>query len=954
MGISENDRAAEADREKVNLDALKQYKPDLYQLVVRHARKNIGEVFITSSGDVSLVFHAAEDERILAYNTADPWQDAELHLQTVQPIGRSLVLFIGMGLGYGPVLVYRERPEISKMVILEPSLDLFCLALRSLDMSVLIASENVSFFVGEIDFEQFEEDVCRAASLEDTHILRHLPSFQWKNELYHAVNDQAFAIINHLNVQGGTTRSSGLPFLKNRLANYTILRHSSNLDLLIDVFKGKPAVVVAAGPSLDQCLPGLKNASNHCVIIAADSALASLLEAGIMPDFVTSIDFQEANFEKIAPFLSQTWPFALVSMVKGTPLIPKRFSVKHLFLEFPDDRPHWWVMESLGIKSRISFGGSVAHLSLGIAQIIGADPIVFVGQDLSYPGADAVDHAKGTVFSATGFPNDRELFYVPGVHGEKVRTDRQFMSLQKQFEEMVEEHPATYLNATSRGAHIAGTMVMGLDQVIEKYMRDEFLVEDIVDKAVSSGDSWPIISFIKTCDFFLKKIKKMKGLITEAARLKKIAVKELEKYLEQNTGLRNREDLSPHLAKSLTGFDRVNSKLDKSELWEHLLEVTFQALDENDRMLEQNKIVLREKGYGQWLSAELERIEKINIERDAALKMYWEELNFLVHFLKAENKLLSLLSKRYGEVKSLELVRLYVSAGNLLQAKNILEKMISPVRKKGEYYFFKGACAAGLLDWQKAEEYWLKAISFDQFQADSVAAIRKENAALWITIAAKKWEMYPSLFVTWLQRVAFLISAEMEWPASLKQLWKEHAVLITESLEKRKTALPAKLLSSWNVFKGREAEINFFQARLDALNGDYPAAINNIKEALRKKPDSAEWLTWLARFYLESERYDEGVDVLQRAVTIDPRSGMLWHELGDILLNNGDYNGAVLAYERCFVALPDHLESLLKMGDAYLRDRQLEAAVAAYQSVLAKMPDNQDALLRLELVRGGQ
>ena len=59
---------------------------------------------------------------------------------------------------------------------------------------------------------------------------------------------------------------------------------------------GALGVVVGAGPSLDKTLPLLKDGLHRPVIVAADSTLFALKNAGIDPDFVVSID-PEKSFE---------------------------------------------------------------------------------------------------------------------------------------------------------------------------------------------------------------------------------------------------------------------------------------------------------------------------------------------------------------------------------------------------------------------------------------------------------------------------------------------------------------------------------------------------------------------------------------------------------------------------------------------------------------------------------
>ncbi len=94
----------------------------------------------------------------------------------------------------------------------------------------------------------------------------------------------------------------------------------------------------------------------------------------------------------------------------------------------------------------------------------------------------------------------------------------------------------------------------------------------------------------------------------------------------------------------------------------------------------------------------------------------------------------------------------------------------------------------------------------------------------------------------------------------------------------------------------------------------------------------------MARLLLEAGRFDQGVARLQEAVALDPATAVLWEKLGDALIAKGDAAGAVMAFERCYLALPLQFDVLHKMGDCLLRDNQPEAAMAAYQAVLTQSP----------------
>src|SRR5205823_4255217 len=81
---------------------------------------------------------------------------------------------------------------------------------------------------------------------------------------------------------------------------------SPSLARLKDRFKRSPAIIVSAGPSLRKNKHLLKDAAGKAVIVAVQTTLQPLLEMGIRPHFVTSLDYHDICtrfFEKLPPDL---------------------------------------------------------------------------------------------------------------------------------------------------------------------------------------------------------------------------------------------------------------------------------------------------------------------------------------------------------------------------------------------------------------------------------------------------------------------------------------------------------------------------------------------------------------------------------------------------------------------------------------------------------------------------
>ncbi len=870
---------------------------------------------------------------------AEPWPGVQSHLDTVQPGAQGLVVFLGMGLGYGPLLVLQQRPEVAQFAILEPSLDLFCAALASVDLRPLLTDSRVVFFVGEINYQALEAAVIRVAYLEDTHILRHVPSFQWRPEVYGPLNDRAYMLLNQINASGSTTRQCGRIFMENRFSSLTLLRHAHSIDALRGLLQGKPAVVVAAGPSLAQSLPALRQMIGRCAVIAADSALAPLLRAGIVPDIVTSIDYLDLNFEKVAPFLGREWPFSLVTLAKATPLVSKRFPARHLFLAYAEDLPQQWIVEALGIKAHAPTCGSVAHLSLGMALMMGCSPVVFVGQDLSYTNA-SLDHADGTIIMRRDLPQDREIFMVPAVGGGKVPTDRQFLSLMKTFSDIIEGWPRHYINASAAGVRIRGTMEMLLAEVASLHAREAFSVEMLMDEAIAAGPGFDEKGFVLAARERSRLVLSMRGKMKEVLALGGKARRQLARLVKAGKEIRGLSDLSVSLRDILARFDALNGEIDKEKpLWDQMVELTFGLLGDNDRFRQRNDQLRTQVGYLPWLSAEIERIDRLNHDREAVRAQYATILETLLEHLDAEEKL-----GLVGDCPARqELAALHLRAGDYLLARRMLDTLPLASRQQAEMLLLSGEAKAGMLDFAGADADWGRALAEKPSLGKQIERLRRRFCDEWLGCIdryanpGEGGDNFPHLLPVWLERIMGAAGNREAAVALLRPLFDRHCGRVEELLGQVGAIEAEEVLSAWRlVFSG--APLCLLLARCLAARGDNDGALAWVGEALEAEPGNLEGLSFLVRTLLKAGRFQEGIARLEAAVLLNPQVALVWEEIGDMLFSETDHAGAVMAYEKCFLALPDRLEPLLKMGQAYHKKGSLPAAKAAYEAVLARDP----------------
>lgn len=184
-------------------------------------------------------------------------------------------------------------------------------------------------------------------------------------------------------------------YLTNVLRNVPRLAMGYDVRMLTNVFQGVPAVIAAAGPSLDAALAELPGITDRAVMIAADTALRPLLHAGLAPQLVIGADPGAANARHFhgLPDCPDTW---LVSESALDPYASTHFGDRTFWFKLSGHHPWPW-LNSLGLDvGRIEMWGSVLTAAFQVACLAGCDPIVFAGADLAFTGGRP--YCRGTTY----------------------------------------------------------------------------------------------------------------------------------------------------------------------------------------------------------------------------------------------------------------------------------------------------------------------------------------------------------------------------------------------------------------------------------------------------------------------------------------------------------------------------------------------------------------------------
>ena len=305
-----------------------------------------------------------------------------------------------------------------------------------------------------------------------------------------------------------------------------------------------PAIIVAAGPSVEENIEELKRAKGKAIIFAVDSILRYLLDSGVEPDFVLCIDPNKSkqHFNTEVPI---TTP--LITYMESNNDILKIHRGKKIFCSQSEFVEEIYRLVDK-IPPNVQPSGSVALVAFSVCIKIGIKEIILVGQDLAYK--DNQTHAGRENKVAFNPNTDVEL---EGVNGEVIRSRYDWKEFVMRYEDLITQYPdVKVIDAKQYGARIKGTKVMELGVALEQYcnkpievnltneeIRSSFTKEDILrikeylqsNLIVLDTIKSKIKKAIKDCDILIKEFRQSNGSKRYDDALKRI--RKTNKYIEK-------------------------------------------------------------------------------------------------------------------------------------------------------------------------------------------------------------------------------------------------------------------------------------------------------------------------------------------------------------------------------------------------------------------------------------
>jgi hypothetical protein len=340
----------------------------------------------------------AEDGRVVRMHGRRPFDEAEAWLARELGTGaeKSLVCFVGAGLGYAPDRLLRTTTS-TRILIIEPDEGLASAMLARWDWRTAIAAGRVTVLSGPAYLGVTEAWRLVPAGVEPT-VLCHPTLLDARPTDTRAALDVLRRIITDARLNAEAAKRFAGPYLLNCLRNAPRIAREASVTALFDSTPGRTAILVGAGPSLNRNLEELRavrDGAGRALLVSTDTALRTVLAAGFAPQFVVCVDPSEGNARHLVglPPCPET---RLLCDGGIHPSACEPFAGRTSFFKVSHHHPWPW-LQSHGIeRPRVTVWGSVLTATAELARLMGCSSMVFIGSDLAYSGGQP--YARGTVF----------------------------------------------------------------------------------------------------------------------------------------------------------------------------------------------------------------------------------------------------------------------------------------------------------------------------------------------------------------------------------------------------------------------------------------------------------------------------------------------------------------------------------------------------------------------------
>lgn len=437
---------------------------------------------------------------LLIHNPQNPLGESQeiFSMATNEPV--AIHLIYGIGLGY--LFQVASSKSLGTVILYEPDLNILWAAFTLVDFTNDILKNNV-YITDSLD--EVSSEIYKKSNTLNTPQMLSLPSARkYDKDGFENLVKTLQEIVGAYALDLKFTKEKFYPSLKMLIQNIPFLVNETPLAELKDRFKGKTAVVVSAGPTLDRNIETLKKLRDKYILFTVGTAAKTLYKNGLTPDFLCIIETYNSSKQVEGLDLSNV---CFITEPYSNPEL-HNLAAKKTFSHISANSPinHLWAnicgidMEEYWTK------GTVSYTTINCARILGCSKIILVGQDLAY--VEGQCYSKDSAYkdliceynkekqkweiTAKDFEEfsyaispspdiearhataksrlerlNNSLYYVKGINGDMIPTESVYATFVKPLSEYTEHFKdVEYINTSLVGAQIDGYKNLPLENAL--------------------------------------------------------------------------------------------------------------------------------------------------------------------------------------------------------------------------------------------------------------------------------------------------------------------------------------------------------------------------------------------------------------------------------------------------------------------------------------------------------
>jgi hypothetical protein len=427
------------------------------------------ETLTSRSGSPSLVV-----DGVSYHSPYDPIRESSRFFNSLNLEGADIIFQFGWGLGYASEALRTRCKPSARILVLEPDDELLSLSRSCFPDDPAWQDSRFHFVSGRQVCRFFSHNPPFACQETDNilwvewpaTVQLHKPMLEDLKKTFRTeLRDRAANLLTHF--------QNGRMYFENVVRNF---RYQGDTDAgqLFGKFKGRPVVIVSAGPSLDRNIRELQGIESRCFLVAVDTALRPLLEMGIVPHAVIIADPQKLNAKHIVGAMpKKTFLIAEQGVHFSALATASRRFLFGLGL-FPDP-----LFAKFGFRrTSLNVWGSVATAALDFACKVEAGTIIFTGQDFAFSWNRS--YASHTIFGDT--PAESTGIFESDLWNQAIPTTENLVAYRDFFVRRMKAEPhIRFINATEGGILTQGAELLTLRDALHQCCKQPMNTESMLE-----------------------------------------------------------------------------------------------------------------------------------------------------------------------------------------------------------------------------------------------------------------------------------------------------------------------------------------------------------------------------------------------------------------------------------------------------------------------------------------